>query len=309
MIFNPEQIETILRIIEFNHTLFIGTEIGTDILTDSDIELLKLYGIELKDLQTDFTPFEQSFYFGKLALALNDKNTSNIEYNDFLKYLRSAQYEPLTLREQSTLKIAKQRTYSHIKYLGAKIENDVAGIIVVEDQKKREKYEKLIKHSVERAVLERNTVNSIVSEIGNKTGDWGRDLGRIAATEFHTVYEEGRAAEIEKRYGVDTLVYKEVFQGACRFCLQFFTTDGYESKPVIFKLSELRANGTNIGRKQSDWLPVLDSVHPWDRCSLHYVTPGYIWNNEKQMFIAPPIDKNKPKWGVKITVGDKVYNI
>jgi len=309
VIFNKEQIEDILNIISFNHVLFIGVNVGTDILTDEDRSLLKKYGIDVNSIKVDFTPFEQQFYFGRLAVALGDNYTNELSYNDFLKYLRRSQYVPLNTREKETLNFAKQRSYSHIKNLEQRVKQNTSGLIIEEDQSMRDAYEATIKGSIERAVVERNTVNSVVSEIGNKTGDWGRDLGRIAATEMQTIYEEGRAAGIERKYGKEAEVWKEVYPAACRFCIKFYTTNGIGSEPKIFKLNKLRQNGTNIGRKQSDWKPVLSATHPFCRCMIHSKLEGYVWNEEKKMFVPPKIDKKAPKKGIRVTVGDKVFDI
>lgn len=308
MIFSQEQIQEILRVISFNHTLFIGTNIGYDLLTKEDKKELQLYGIDPESIKTDFTPFEQQFYFGRLSAALGDKNTKNISYNDFLKYLRRGQYNPLSEREEAMLDYAKQKTYGHIKGLGDRITQTVNGLIVEEDQAKRDKYEETIKNSIERAIIERDTVNSIVSEIGNKMNNWAIDLGRIAATEMQTVFSEGRSLEIEKRYGKDAECWKEVYPQACRHCIQAYTTNGIGSKPRVFKLSTLRANGTNIGRKQSEWKPVIPAHHPYCRCLIYNKLPGYEWDNESKRFVPPKYTKGE-KFGVTITVGDKVFDL
>lgn len=309
MIFDKEQIEEILRIIDFNHTLFTGLNIGIDTLTDEDVILLKDYGIDVDLIKLDYTPYEQEFYFGRLASALGNEVTKDIAYNDFLKYLRRGQYLPLNTREQETLKYIKQKSYGHIKGLGDKVKQTVNGIVIEQDQAVRDEYEKTIKDSLERAVIERDTINSIISEIGHKTGDWGRDLGRIAATEMQFAYEEGRAAQIERDEGKEAKVYKEVYPQACRFCIKFFTTNGIGSEPRVFNLNDLRANGTNIGKKQAEWGPTLGPTHPWCRCMVGRVKKGYVWDEEKKMFVAPKIDKTAPKKGIKISVGDKTFEI
>lgn len=312
MILNPFQIQEILKIIEFNHTLFIGQNIGKDILSPDDIKLLGKFGISLDDFDSFFTPYEQQFYFGRLSKALGDKNAKKLPYNDFLKYMRRGQYIPLNTREKETLKLAKQRTYTHLKALETRVVQTTSGVISQTSNKFRDQFEKVTKKSIERAILERDTIRSIVSEIGEKTGDWNRDLGRIAATEMQTVYEEGRAMEIENRTGKEALVYKEVYPQACRYCIKFYTTNGIGSKPVVFKLTDLRANGTNVGKKQVDWLPVVGPVHPHCRCELHEIPSGYTWSDEQQFFVPKKVDLNDPnrkKKGIKLTVGDKVYEI
>ena len=81
-------------------------------------------------------------------------------------------------------------------------------------------------------------------------------------TELNNVWQLGRAQTIEERQGKEALVFKDVFAGGCRSCIKLYTTDGIGSKPRVFKLSELQANGDNIGKKQTDWLPVIGSTHP-----------------------------------------------
>ncbi len=46
----------------------------------------------------------------------------------------------------------------------------------------------------------------------------------------------------------------------CPDCRRLFLEDG---APRVFPLSELRANGTNVGVKRANWKPVLGPVHPW----------------------------------------------
>ena len=52
------------------------TNIGTDVLTNEDRSLLKKYGIDVDDIKTKFTPYEQQFYFGRLAQAVGIENAS-----------------------------------------------------------------------------------------------------------------------------------------------------------------------------------------------------------------------------------------
>ena len=124
---------------------------------------------------------------------------------------------------------------------------------------------------------------------------------------MHTAYEEGRAANIEYELGKDAIVYKDVYPGACRHCIRLYLTNGFGSQPRLFKLSALRANGTNIGRKPVDWLAVLGPIHPWCRCTLNKLPPGYKWDDKTKDFVPPANyvigDWRKSK--IKITIGDK----
>lgn len=72
----------------------------------------------------------------------------------------------------------------------------------------------------------------------------------------------------------DIFVYKiGPLDGAtCDYCKQFWFHNG---SPKVYRLSELMANGSNIGRKQKDWLPTVDSTHPNERHILHEIKDGW----------------------------------
>ena len=67
----------------------------------------------------------------------------------------------------------------------------------------------------------------------------------------------------------------------CKYCKAFwFTSDG---KPKVYKLSELVANGTNIGKKVADWKPGIDSVHPNCRHLLVNIRDGYTFDEKNNL--------------------------
>lgn len=104
---------------------------------------------------------------------------------------------------------------------------------------------------------------------------------------------------------------KCIWVGNCKYCIKAYTTQGIGSKPRIFKLIDLIANGDNIGVKAKDWKPVLGPQHPWCRCNLRYIPKGYVWDEELQTFV-PPKDferKVQRRSKVKIYVGDKEFTV
>ena len=118
------------------------------------------------------------------------------------------------------------------------------------------------------AIKERKGVQEVVSQIGKMQGNWDRDFGRIADFVLHTAFDEGRSLNIGKTRGAQALVYKDVYAGACKHCIKAYLTGGIMSEPKIFKLDQLQANGTNVGRKVDEYLPVIGPLHPWCRCTL-----------------------------------------
>lgn len=85
----------------------------------------------------------------------------------------------------------------------------------------------------------------------------------------------------------EIIVYKiGPYDGAtCQYCKKFwFLEDG--KTPRLYKMSELMANGSNIGRKAREWKPTIDSTHPNERHILHELKPGYGFVNGSLQYIS-----------------------
>jgi len=216
MLFTPNQIEELLKIVDYHHVLFITENVGDDTLTTSDKRLLKDFGIDIKKVKQEHPRLSQSFKFGVLAEALGSQRARKVSYDDFKKYLKSGNFIPLTRVEELALEAVKRQAYSDIKGLGNKVGKDLQTIHIEADQEKRLRMEKLIEAEAKEAIENRKSVREMAVELGKKTGDWTRDFGRISEYIMQSSYEEGRAASIKEREGGDTLVYKDVFPFACK---------------------------------------------------------------------------------------------
>jgi len=312
MIFTTEQIKNILTTVDLNSKYLAAEILGTDILSEQDLKDLEFWGFDIKKIENSYPTFLQAYYWGKLSELIGDYNAGKINYNDFTQYLKKGQYQPLTNLEKYSLEAAKNRTYRHITGLGEGMKNDFQNILTQTELERREEYEKVIKKELEKGVADRKSLNQIVSELGHKSSDWDRNWGRIVDTEMNNIFQEGRAAQIKQKESKDALVYKDVYPEACRHCIKAYLTNGLGSKPKVFKLSELEANGTNIGKKVIDWKPVIHSTHPHCRCTLHKVIKGQEWNEETKQFEFPKNRKRKD-YGVKakiiVHVGNKKFEV
>lgn len=309
MIFTPDQVEELIKVIRFQHVLF-GVDIaGIDVLSNSEIQLLRSYGVDPSTILKDLPVAEQAFQFGRLASALGNYDTKKVKYPDFLKFVRGGGHRALSEAELRTLEIIKSRSYAAIKGLGSRIESETTQIIGTTEATRRAEYEDVLRDTLAEGVKNRQSVAEIVSELGHKTGDWDRNLGRIVDTEMHNAYEEGRAAELRSVNGDSVKVYKDVYDGACKWCIKLYLTKGIGSAPIVFTLSSLEANGTNIGKKTSDWKATVGGVHPHCRCTMHKFIDGYEWNSSKRVFEAPKGYTKRYDYDVTITVGDEVFHI
>lgn len=299
-----------MSLIDLHQTMFIGTNVGMNYLTDQEIDSLRKAGLPIDELMTRRGFVDEAFTFGILAAAISDKRSKGMNYTDFKKFVKSKNYMPLTEKETAAIDHLKYETFSDIKWLGEKVKKDVNSIIVEEDKNYRSKYEDIIRDSAIKTVEMRGSVKDMVSEIGHKTGDWERDLGRIAEYTLHNAYEEGRAAQLERSSGKDVLVYKDVYPGSCKHCIKHYLTGGTGSQPKLFKLSDLRANGNNVGKKQAAWEATLGPMHPYCRCTLNELPDGYIWSEEEGKFVRGKrelSEKVRNRQKVSVKIGDQEY--
>lgn len=305
----PNQINTLLEIIDKNQTLVLGREFGLEYLSDYDKQILQSHDIDIQQIYSEAgdTVFT-SFHFGMLSQALQDLGVANkLKYKELYEYISKGKYIPLTFEEKASIRAVKNASLGSLRSIRTKIFTDLNNIL--EDSSRRTQ-EKFLKKEIARGVENKETVREIANEIAHKTGDWSRDFDRIVQYTSQLAYEKGKAAAIMRKYGDDgdVLVYKRVYPGACKHCIRLYLTQGIGSEPKVFKLSELEANGSNIGKKVADWLPTVDPIHPFCRCQLVYLSgikEKPAWSIKEKKFEDPKITPKRTRPKVKAVVGGK----
>ena len=269
MIFNAQQIEHIMKVMDRYAITFVAHRIGPSVLTSDQKHLLRSHGFDVGKIQANSSTVDQAFKFGLLTQALGDYATKNMSFTEFQKYLASGKMVALNQLEQRALENLRFQTYNDTNKLFSGIKNDFSDALVHADKiNNTVTHASVVTDAAEQAIRNRKGVQDVISTIGHKTGKWETDLGRISDFVMHTAFDEGRAQGIIKNQGGDALVYKDVYPGACNHCIQAYLTGGISSEPKLFKLSQLQGNGTNVGKKVADWKPVIGPLHPWCRCTL-----------------------------------------
>lgn len=315
MTLTTAQILSILREIDKNMLVYIGVSLGGDVLTVQDRELLRGYDVDLTVLAGEFPPYYRMFLLGRLTQLIGDYNSHRVDYADFDTYLKRHQFTPLNAFERTLYDIARRQTYTHLKNLTGVMRTDVETGITT--QMSRAEYETVFHKEISQGELERRGVTAVISDIGHQTGDWTKDLGRIVDTEMNNILQQGRVVQIIRdARGGDPLVYKDVFPGACRHCIRLYLTKGIGSEPRVFRLSQLVANGTNIGRKVKDWRAVVGTTHPFCRCLIHSLKAGMRWDKTKHRFVYDErwLTAEERRLGIErgtitYTVGDKTFTV
>lgn len=305
-----QETQELLRIIDKNQLTIIGSELGEEFLTDYDKQLLQTYGINPDILYSpELSSIQTSFHYGMLAEALGAQEASKISYPELKQYIKSGNYIPVSERHKAAVQSVKMQAFSSLKTMSGNIFSDVNGILTNKTQVGQQEF---LAEELKQGLDKRQTVTQIAHEIARKTGDWGRNFDRIIETASQNAFEWGKVAEIQRRNpDRDPIVYKIPQTSACKHCIRLYLTNGLGSQPILFKLSELIANGSNIGRKVEDWKATVDAVHPHCRCPLFEYQEGYLWNTKTQRFdIVDPQYKIKTAAKrplIKVMIGEKVH--
>lgn len=265
MIFNNEQIQEILSLVDFRFADLVWKIFGPSHLTSQDKENLKKHGIDPGSLVKKIPPYWANWMFGLLSGKLSDYQTKQISYKDLLDYLARRQYETPSKREIEEYEMACNRTYGYLKGLGDKMKKDISSYISDSELRMRMEQERTIKEGVKRGIVERDTTKLIAAKISNQLNDWSRDWNRIVETEYQGVFNMGRVQSyMREGDGPNTLIYFDVYPAACRHCIRLYLTAGIGNEPKLFTAEELIGNGTNIGRRVADWKPtIITAVHPF----------------------------------------------
>jgi hypothetical protein len=260
MFLNPKQIQEIIDLLQRSHWFFIAHNLGSQYVPPDVMKQLKKLGFTEKKI---LSYPDLAFHFGMLSAYLKEDEVKKFDFYKLKQAVMANKYVPLTESEKFSVSMAEQRAVEGITGLGNRISSNIRSLIIEASQKEKRLLEKLVGKKAKQAIAQRQTKKQFASKLSELSKDWERDFNRIADYVFHEAYDNGRALYITKTRGKDALVYKRVHSEVCNSCFRLYIKNRKTGEPKIFKLSELTANGNNIGRKQSDWKPVVGATHPW----------------------------------------------
>jgi hypothetical protein len=284
MLLNNDQISEIFQLVEYYTNFFLAETIGLDVLTKKDKKILTDVGIDLSIFKDSDQYIDIAYKFGMLASALGKKAVQHLTFAQLKRFIKSGKIAPLTSIEKFALEFVKRQAYSDIKGLGNRINKDTMEIFIEASKLDRLKYQKIIRESTKEVLKDRGTVKDLATKLGEKTKDWARDFNRIADYNMHSAYQQGIVTQLLEQEGEDCEVFYTVYKGACKHCVETYILDVKTGEPRIFKLKDIIANGSNIGRKVKDWKASINPIHPWCRCTIHKKPENSEWNVEKQRF-------------------------
>lgn len=277
MLLRDKQIEEIRQLVDDLHLVLLVTLFGEGAVTPETARRLKLRGYTWPSKPVAIP--KDAYQFGLIAAQLKRRGKKlPVSYEQFQKYIKSNPI-PLTQEERDTIKHLQRSMETVFTGLGDKIKKDTGQIIATADAKLRRTLAGAAQRELISGVEHRRAVADVASRMRQATHDWAFDFLRAAATELNNAHQEGRLKDIQSRNkGRDPRVYKQPRPDACPECVKHYTVDG--TKPRIYRLSQLIANGSNVGRKKAERRAVVDSLHPWCRCELHELPDGFELNDQ-----------------------------
>lgn len=306
MVFTQAQIQDMLSILTRYQLTFILNQLGPTYLTASEKSLLLAAGIDVNKYVNKKGVIEHAFYFGILADAIGDDRAKKMDYPQFQKFLASKNYIPLTAEEEYALQQVKNRAYTDITNLGARMRSALSNSVLRNNQQQSLIVQKMIRAKTIKAIELRSGARALAADLANTSQDWEVDWLRIAYYLTHEAYNAGRAQDILKNHGANAEVYFDVYEGACKRCKELYLEDpdDPDSKPIVFKLDDIIANGNNIGRKSADWKPTISPTHPYCRCTINYKDPDLEWDANLRAFVKPKkkVSTNPRLQGVKLNI-------
>lgn len=267
-----------MELLDDAHLVFIAEVLGREYLTDAEVRRLRQQGL-LQDVAEDLV--EEAYRFGVLSGRLPGKAPEDIKLGEFIRFMGGT-LPALTFEEKQAIDHAKRNIAVYVRGLGNTLAKKGHQVLVDADAKLRRRRMLQIRQLVSEGMDQRKTIKEVAQSLKDLTKDQSRDWLRIAATEVNNAFQEGRLAAIVKAAGgKDPIVFKRVAPDCCAYCrLLYVEKDGIT--PRLFRLSELVANGSNVGRKAgkptlkgTGWKPCVESTHPWCRCVLMHLPDGF----------------------------------
>jgi hypothetical protein len=239
-------------------------------------ELVKKLGLpkDVTDLITD------SYKFGKL-MKTSSKKLDGMPEKEVTKLINDLKLSPAQKR---AIEYSQINTQVHLQSLQSKVTSTVLALAI---QDQTNMYN-TIGAVIPDAIANNTNRYKIIQQLRETSKDWNRDWHRVAMTEMQNAKMNGEAQAIlsgdsplSSKKG-DTDVFKRPAPNCCAMCRKLYLEKG-SNKPIVFKLSELLANGTNYGKKQAEWKAVVGTVHPSCICQLSILPEGYHFDDSGAM--------------------------
>lgn len=283
MLTSKQLLNRLDEIIELSYIDFTYRVVGEDFLSQAEKDKLMALGLIVGQ-----RPLIENLY-----LMIRQRGTQGYKedatFQEMLQVITDSGVLPdLSEEAEYTLDHFKAKMKEAIDDVKENVKRTVKERVLEQNlQFKEELQEKnaAVQPTLRREIQDKNSkklLNSLTlgAVAGTALTNFRRDF-TTNLTEFvnsTTVDDIRRLASIQAQAPGDSLVYKQIVDDSRTSveCRSLHTIDGTGSNPRIYRLSELIANGTNVGKPRSQWKAVVSGTHPGCRCQLKTATKEMI---------------------------------
>lgn len=278
-------------------------KVNPDQLTKKIQQIIKRYSALLRYLVLGPTAVSRSELKSLIRFGLIEKRHIKFTLGDayldaHLQMLRRKSRKSV---RNYTLKQIRRNAGQFIDKFVEKQSTELGSIVSNELLTHTHKMRDATKDELTQGLLNKRTNNEIARRLRKRTKDYGKDWDRVVTTELARAQNLGTFDAIVEnnvdKKQTEIYVYKTGPHDVktCKYCKKFwFLSDAVT--PKVYKLSELVANGSNMGKKAADWKATVDITHPNERHylqelpigfgfkngALSYMSQGYVEYDEQQ---------------------------
>lgn len=189
----------------------------------------------------------------------------------------------MSVAEQAGYERAILRGGEFIRGLGNELNADLLQVVAEEwageqivrevDPAKRQDMLAIVREELADSLATKRDARALAGALADRSQHYAHNWKRIAVTELQGAHNEGRVSYALNAYGEDAQVARIPESDACEYCRMHFAPSGV---PKVFKVADIIGNGTNVGRKRSQWQPTVWAMHPNCRCDTIAVPQGFI---------------------------------
>lgn len=267
MVTSRHTISVIKKIIAKHYNRLILSTLGRPHLSADELKTLQAAGIDTSNPDSLLSLVYYHSFINHPTDAESPKDVEEMKRQQSVTGLR-----PQGEANEYAIESINDRTKQYIEKLKLDVMTKIESLVRENnDSYKMDAMRNLDRPDMLDELVKESSLGKLQQKLRDSSGEGNRDWLRIALTEMSNaigaasidrIVTDNRTANPDEIY-----VFRIIVQDAktCKWCRRFYQDD--DGSPALYKLSTLMANGSNYGKKTSDWLPVAGATHPWERCS------------------------------------------
>jgi hypothetical protein len=183
----PEVAKAIREIVQLHHEALVEAVCGGSMLPEAVTTQIRAAGIPR---WAGPSVVESGVDLGILTAGLKDPFQDEVDPEELARRILHQRELPLSYAEAVAEQEAKEKSAIYCRGLGNTVDKETQALIVETTVENRAQLVDAIRDETAEAIHWRETRFALKSRLGRATGEWHRDLHRIAETELHNA---GRA--------------------------------------------------------------------------------------------------------------------